>query len=236
MPTPLHRIQARSPSSRAPWLILAFLACLAAGWRYGRPARPDVARTPAGSVRKVGLASDRVVHYVTPRQLLASNAMIARRLADLRATDHDGARRDWPALSAGQAVVFVFVKAGCPCNVEFEPFFRRVERLYHGSVRFAAVIDGDVEAARAYADELKVPYPVLADPEHALIRRFGAENGGYVALLARDGTIEGFWPGCSADGLRDLGRRIARLAAIEERPLDLSGLSRPLVTGCPFEL
>ncbi|WP_406698320.1 redoxin domain-containing protein [Singulisphaera sp. Ch08] len=182
------------------------------------------------------MTNRRVVHYVTPRQLIASNAMLDRKLLGLTAMGDDGKWRDWSELSAGQPVVFVFAKEGCPCNADFEPFFHRVERLYHGAVRFAVVIDGDVAAARAYAAEFKVPYPVLADPEHTLIQRFGAEQGGYVALLAGDGTIEGFWPGCSADGLRDLGRRIARLAEVEERPLDVSGMSRPLITGCPFAL
>jgi peroxiredoxin len=233
MPVHLHRIQTLSRSSWTPWVILVLLACLTPGWRLVRPAQPDVTRTPAGSLQG---RTARVVHYVTPRQVVASNARIAQKLAELAAKGHDGAPRDWRGLSAGQPVVFVFVKEGCPCNVDFEPFFQRVEQLYRGSVRFAAVIDGDVEAARAYADALKVPYPVLADPEHALIRRLGAENGGYVVLLAGDGTIEGFWPGCSADGLRDLGRRIARLVGIDERPLDLAGMSRPLITGCPFEL
>lgn len=162
--------------------------------------------------------------------------MTDRNLADLEAKGHDGVQRGWTELSAGQAVVFVFVKVGCPCNVEFEPFFRRVEQLYRGSVRFVAVIDGTVEDALEYAGEMKVPYPVLADPGSTLLRRFGAENGGYVVLLAPDGTVNGFWPGCSADGLRDLGRRIARLAMIEERPLDISGMPGPLITGCPFAL
>lgn len=132
-------------------------------------------------------------------------------------------------------MVLVFVKEGCPCNVEFEPFFHRVERLYHDEARFAAVVDADVEGARAYADELEVPYPVLADPDRSIIRRFGAENGGYCALLAPDGTIEGLWPGCSSEGLGELGRRIARLAGVAERPLDTSGMPGPLTTGCPFD-
>ncbi|SIO35273.1 Peroxiredoxin [Singulisphaera sp. GP187] len=235
MPIPLHQIRTLSRSSRTPWLILVLLVCATVGWSLCRSASLDVARTQAALSRTTEIANKRV-HYVTPRQLLASNAMMDRKLSALSALGDDGERRDWPELSAGQPVVFVFVKEGCPCNVDFEPFFHRVERLYRGSVRFAAVIDGDVAAARAYAEELNVPYPVLADPEHALIRKFGAENGGYVALLAGDGTIEGFWPGCSADGLRDLGRRIARLGEIEERPLDVSGMTRPLITGCPFEL
>jgi hypothetical protein len=143
--------------------------------------------------------------------------------------------RVWPTSSNGLAANQPTQVKGCPCNVEFEPFFQRVERLYRGEVRFAAVIDADVLAARAYKAELKVPYPVLADPDRELIRRFKAENGGYVALLANDATIEGMWPGCSAEGLRELGRRTARLSGVGERPIETKDMPGALITGCPFE-
>src|SRR5207248_2296357 len=119
--------------------------------------------------------------------------------------------------------------------VEFEPFFHRLERLYRSSVRFAAVIDADGDAARSYADEREVPYPVLADPQRTLIRRFHAESGGSSALLTSDGTIDGLWPGCSAECLRELGRRIARPFGSEERALDTTGMPGPLITVCPLD-
>lgn len=219
---------------RAPWLILAVLACAIAGWRSLSPPREPIVE---GQSPSLGPASgkDRVVHYVTPRQLLASNAVTGMSAAGLSARGNDGADHTWADLSEGGPLVLVFVKDGCPCNADFEPFFRRVERLYGDGARFASVIDGDAEAARAYADELRVPHPVLADPDCALIRKFRAENGGYVALFAKDGELAGFWPGCSADGLRDLGGRIARLVGIEERLLDTSDMPGPLITGCPFD-
>jgi peroxiredoxin len=199
------------------------------------PGRSDGSGSHQGSRIKAIVREERTIHYVTPRQVAKSNAMVRQAVTGVDATDQEGTRRDWSAISGGQPVVLVFVKEGCPCNVEFEPFFQRVEHLYRGKVRFAAVIDGDDAAARAYAAELKTPYPVLADPNRELIRRFKAENGGYVALLTSDATIDGVWPGCSADGLRDLGRRIARLSGVQERPLDTSGMPGPLITGCPFE-
>ncbi len=160
--------------------------------------------------------------------------MVRSSIESLEAVAQDGRRLIWDRLSEGRPVVLLFVKEGCPCNVEFEPFIRRLERLYGESVRFAGVIDAGPEAARRYAEETHVARPILADPDRRIIGRFRAENGGYIALLTPAGVIDGLWPGCSADGMKELGRRIAQLAGLEERPLDVSDMPGPLTTGCPF--
>jgi hypothetical protein len=173
-------------------------------------------------------------HYVTPSQLAASNAMVRRVVDDFAVTSAGGQRLDWPALSGGEAVVVVFVKNGCPCSVEFEPYFHRLFEAYRDTTRFIGVIDGDPSTARRYAETNSVPYPVIADPEKRLIGRFEARNGGYAALLAPEGTVVGFWPGFSQGAMSDLGRRISVLARVAERPIDTAGLPRNLTTGCPF--
>src|SRR5262249_48053273 len=62
-----------------------------------------------------------------------------------------------------------------------------------------------------------------------------AKNGGYVALVRPDGAIDTLWPGCSSEMMRELGRRIAELAAVTERSIDVAGMPGALATGCPFE-
>jgi peroxiredoxin len=173
-------------------------------------------------------------HYVTPSQLAASNAMVQRVVDDFAITTADGRRLDWPALSGGEAVLVVFIKNGCPCSVEFEPYFHRLFEAYRDTTRFIGVIDGDPSTARRYAETHSVPYPVIADPEERLIGRFAVRNGGYAALLAPEGTVVGFWPGFSQTAMSDLGRRISLLARVAERPIDTAGLPRNLTTGCPF--
>jgi peroxiredoxin len=160
--------------------------------------------------------------------------MVSRLVDGFDVTGQDGRRLWWEDLSAGQPVVLIFVKQDCPCSVQVEPFFQRVERLYHDQVRFASVIDAGVEAARRYAQEQAVPHPVLADPERQLIGCFQAKNACYVVLLTPNHRIDGLWPGCSADTMQQLSRRIAQLAGVKERSLDVSGMPGPLTTGCPF--
>jgi peroxiredoxin len=173
-------------------------------------------------------------HFVTPEQLVECGASAERRIEPFSAVAHDGARFTWPAAGEARPLVVVFIKRGCPCSVEFEPFFHRLEQRYRDAADFVGVIDADPDSARDFAAANKVPYRVLADPDRAIIARFEAKNGGYVALLGVGGQLDTLWPGCSAEMMRALGRRIATLCALAERPLDVSDLPKVLTTGCPY--
>lgn len=174
-------------------------------------------------------------HYVTPRQLAASGEWQDRPVAAFSAWGHDGKQYDGQSLVGDSPTVIVFIKKGCPCSVQFEPFFHRLERCYKGQVRFFGVIDGSVADARRYAEANGVPYPVLADPDRTIITCFKAENGGYVLLLKPDGVVDTLWPGCSVEMMKELGRKISTLAGVEEGPVEVSGMPRVLTTGCPFQ-
>ncbi|MGL5096490.1 MAG: peroxiredoxin family protein, partial [Planctomycetia bacterium] len=144
------------------------------------------------------------------------------------------AQRSWQDLSGGKPVVVVFVKNGCPCSAEFEPYFHRVAAAYPDSVRFAAVIDGDVPAARRFAGDNHVPFPVIADESKAIIERFRAEHGATVVLLSPSGKRAARWPGCSQEMMRDLGALVARLGDVPEQPIKVVGLPGALTAGCAY--
>ncbi len=173
-------------------------------------------------------------HYVTPAQLVESGALADRNVQSFSAAARDGTVFTWSGMSATRPLVLVFIRQDCPCSVEFEPFFHRLACRYHDVAEFAGVIDAGADAALAYASANKTPYRVLADPDREIIRRFGAKNSGYVALLRPRGAIDTVWPGCSGEMMRELGRRIAELGAVAERSIDVAGMPGPLTTGCPF--
>jgi peroxiredoxin len=173
-------------------------------------------------------------HYVTPTELVACGDMADRSLGSFSAIAHDGAKFTWPGQGRARPLVLLFIKRDCPCSVEFEPFFHRLEQRYRDIADFVGVIDADANQARAYAEANQVPYRVLADPERTIITRFEARNGGYVALLKSGGEVDTLWPGCSVEMMRELGRHIAVLGAVTERPVDVSGMPQVLTTGCPF--
>lgn len=222
------------------------LPCLALLTAFGfwalrpGPAGPKSA-TPAQ-------AREPEVHYVTPRQLTDSAALATTVVPTLTATTDRDRFFTWPLLDDRRPLLLIFIKEGCPCSVELEPFFHRLERAYADVVLFAGVIDADARTARRYAEANATPYPILADPERQIIHRLRAANGAYVALVAlpvspdaRAGTgaqdgpaIDSLWPGCSAEIFTHMGRRIAAAAGVAERPLDVTGLPSAAVTGCPF--
>jgi hypothetical protein len=174
-------------------------------------------------------------HFVTPKQLVECGALAETRVKPFTALAHDGAAFAWPGVGRARPLVLVFIKRNCPCSVEFEPFFHRLAEQYCDAADFVGVIDAGTDVARAYVVTNKVPYRVLADPDRAIVAQFDAKNGGYVALLGADSHLYTLWPGCSAEMMRALGRRIAALRALPERPFDVTGMPKVLTTGCPFE-
>lgn len=222
-------------SAWLPWLAIAASVTIAGTVHQ---IGPSAAAQETGAVAQpsAGPQGGSTIHYVGPEQLAQTNSMLDLVVKDIEATASDGRHLGWSELSGGLPVVMVFIKNGCPCSIEFEPYFHRVEEAYRGVVRFVGIIDADVTSARRYASEQHVPYPVLADAERKIIRRFRAKNGCYVAVLTADGVIDGYWPGSSEDALRELGQRIAKSTATAERPLDVSGMPKALTTGCHFSL
>jgi hypothetical protein len=193
-------------------------------------------RTDASSSRPPGAPRPATQkHYVTPAQLVESGVLAERKIRSLSAVAHDGTVYNWSGMSGRGPLVLVFIRRDCPCNVEFERFFHRLAACYRDVAEFAGVIDAGAGAAFAHATANKTPYRVLADPDRAIIGRFGAKNGGYVALLRPEGSIDTLWPGCSAEMMRELGRRVAELGAVTERPIDVAGMPGALTTGCPFD-
>lgn len=204
-------------------LLLAAGGIAVADRRLGRESPSPVPFAPRPADR----------HYVSPQQLAQAGA-VDPDAGSLAALDQHGEHRTWNDLSAGRPVVLVFVKAGCPCSVEFEPYFHRLAAAYPSAVRMVTIINGDVPTARRFADENQTPYPVLADAERAIIKRFHAEHGATVVLLSPSGKIETRWPGCSQDMMRDLSERIARLGQIEMQSMDVAGLPGALTAGCTY--
>jgi peroxiredoxin len=214
-----------------PWLLLGGVGALVLVLQVAGKAAIE-----PGPVEKPAVSEDhlRDTHLVTRRQLADSNSMLSRVVDGLEAVGHDGRLRTWADLHRGKPVVMLFIKDGCPCTGEIAPFFGRVANLYRDHVRFVGVIDASVKAARRYWSQQHAPELILADPEGRIIRRLEARHGGYVVLLTPAGRIDGFWPGCTAATMRELGRRITHLTGVEERPLDPTGMPEALTTGCPF--
>lgn len=220
----------RQPVVKLVGCTAAIVAGLGTALLWLEQAAPPAPSTPGPKTRQS--ATER--RPVTPRQLAATGGLTHQAVVPFTAFNQEGRQVRWPQLSDSLPVVFVFIKKGCPCSVEFEPYFHRLQQSYRNRAEFVGVIDGSVAEAREYAQANHVPYPILADPERQLIDQFHAENGAYVALVTADGQVDKFWPGCSDDMMHELGRRIAELTGVEEKAVDYTGMPKVLTSGCPF--
>ena len=218
-----------------PWIFAGALAIPALATYLIKDVSPNVGISDPQSEKVSSVERARQEpHFVTPRQLVASLEASERRVLPLAAITDQAEAVSWDDLSSGKPVVFVFIQANCPCSVEFQPYFHRTYEAYGNRMRMVGVIDGSVSVAKAYAQANRVPYPILADENCALFKKFKVTNGGYVALVDRLGIVDSLWPGCSLEMMQHLGRRICGLTDSEEQMVDYSGMPGALTSGCPI--
>ena len=169
--------------------------------------------------------------------LAATDAMATAPAPALRARGTNGVDYDLgtPQPDPGP-LVLVFIEHDCPCSVDAQRFFNRLQSAYGNEVRFLGVIDRDTDAARAWGQRNRTTFPLLADPGLAIARAYKAESSAYMAVVAKGGTIDRLYPGYSAAMLSEASARIARQAGVEPRPIDADGAPDELSTGCPFDL
>lgn len=223
-------------SRYVPWTLAGAIAvpALSCWLAYGRLSPADHGALPVATAAGRHDDSAATNHYVTPRQLIASGETARQDVAHLALVTQDDRHLEWTELSAGRPVVVVFVKQGCPCSRKFEPHFHSLAAAYGPAVQFIDVIDGSVATAQSYSTANAVSYPVIADESGAIIRRFEAQGGAYVALVDREGVVEMLSPGCSVEMMQDLSRRIATMTEQDLAICDFEGLPGGLTAGCPF--
>lgn len=197
-----------------------------------------------GAVRALdqGVAAERVRreppawHFPTVDQLVNSGARVGQPAPVISGVAQDGREYELAKLAGDKPVVLAFIKDGCPCFAEAEPYFARLRSAYGERFGFVGVIDGPVEAAGRFAKSVGVSYPVLADPGANAARRYGVTHAVSIVLVRPGGAIDAQWPGYSAEMLLELNRRIARLTEVSEPPLDVAGAPAAITSGCPFPL
>ncbi len=217
-------------------LLVALLASLgfgAYGWTRFQAAHV-LREHRSGSVALV-VSPEPEKHKVTPAMLVAAEAKAKRPAPPFQITAGDGTSCDLNEMIKAGPVVLVFIKDGCPCSVSAEAYFNQLHAAYRGKIQFVGVIDGDSQIARKWGAIHGVPFPIVPDPKLELTQSYGATNSAYVALIDLAGTIEEFWPGYSASMLRDLNRKMSKLANLDEETIETPDAPEDLYSGCPFE-
>lgn len=135
-------------------------------------------------------------HLILTLSLLTASLVSAQTLpVGLRLSGTDG-RTYTTATLAARPTVMVFLSHGCPHNPKSISDFNRWRTQLGQTVQFVGVLNANAATARSYARELKVNFPVLADPDRKLIDWAGATHSlDFAVLSARRGQLLKRWNG-----------------------------------------
>jgi len=141
----------------------------------------------------------------------ASTTLIAAGSAapDFAAKDQTGATRTRADWAGKPLVLFFYPKDGSPGCTKEACAFRNVWQKYEEKgVAVVGVSTDDVAAHKAFADEHKLPFPLLADTDGVVMKAYGVDSTFGLAarvtiLVDSDGTVAKVWrdvdPGVHAD-------------------------------------
>ena len=120
------------------------------------------------------------------------------RAPDFELSDQDGRRHTLKALLADGPLILYFYPADFTpgCTKEACSFRDLHQELMKAKLRVVGVSPQDVDSHRAFADKHHLNFPLLADPDKAVIKAydldgplgFGVRRGTY--LIGRDGRIQ----------------------------------------------
>ncbi len=197
-----------------------------------------VSRNPASLKRNsAGVIQfrDRVEHPLTPAMISNIERQAKTTAPAFKTADLNGSSLSFAALTAQKSLVLYFIERECPCARDAASFLAQVQAAYADTCTVVGVINADTTTAKAWAETVGVRFPIIADPDCALIRAYGAERAVYTTLVAPGGVIVKIYPGYSAQTLKELSASLARLGRISERVLALEQAPQKLVVGCPLQ-
>lgn len=149
---------------------------------------------------------------------------------DLQGTD--GRRHTLQSLK--QPVLLYFINKDCPCSVEAEPMFGRIELAYRGKASVVGILHGTLQDATDWANANDTEHLVLADPTGDTIQAYGVPRSVYVAVI-KDGQILRMYPGYSGEMLLEITQLLAELARTPRKRVDPSYAPKRMTSGCEFD-
>jgi thioredoxin-dependent peroxiredoxin len=108
----------------------------------------------------------------------------------LRTVAHDGTEIDLTSLQGKQMLVYFYPKDDTPgCTKEACAFRDVWNRYEEAGVRLVGVSSDSDESHRAFAKEHRLPFPLIADEEHAWASAFGVDTT--LGMTSRDSFLIG---------------------------------------------
>ena len=149
-------------------------------------------------------------------------------------TDLTGKVLSLASLTAEKPLVLFFIDCECSCSRDAAPFLNQIQAAYGKNCTVVGVTNSGADVARAWFEQVGPQFPIIADPDLAIIGAYRAKRSVYTIVVEPGGKIVKTYPGYSAETLTELSATIARLGGVSVRPLTFEGAPKKLVSGCPF--
>lgn len=149
-------------------------------------------------------------------------------------------RKDWHGeevvIGASDRPQFVyFIKRDCPCSVDAQPLYARLEQRFGKKAKFVGVIDAFPEEAKKWGRQMDVQFSLVCDPETTIMQAYAAPHSVYAAVVDAKGKIVKMWPGYGADMLKEVNAVLAKELGQKEEPFDPQYAPKETLSGCRFE-
>lgn len=174
-------------------------------------------------------------HPLTAVEVVAAAAQASKPAAVFSKSDLAGNRLVLAELAKTKPVVLFFIEKECPCSRDAAPYLSQLQAAYGGSCSVVGVINADEAGAKEWVAAVKPGFPVVADPDFAVIDAYGAKRSVYVTVVAPGGKIAKAYPGYNADSLTEISATVAQLGGVPSLPLVWKDAPGELLAGCPLK-
>jgi peroxiredoxin Q/BCP len=122
-----------------------------------------------------------------PLTALAAGEWVGTPAPTLKLPDQNGTLRSLQDYKGHWVALYFYPKDNSPgCTTEAKKFTERWADFKKADVMVLGVSVDDVASHKAFAEELKLPFPILADEKHALTKAMGVLRGfGPVSFASR---------------------------------------------------
>ncbi len=178
---------------------------------------------------------DRIEHPLTPESIKPVERPVGSPAPAFRTTDLDGKPMSLASLTEKKPLVLFFIDCACPCSRAAAPFLDRLQSRYGDACTVVGITNSDAKVAGAWAKQVGVRFPLVADPNLSIITDYSAARSVSTTVVAPGGKIVKTYPAYNAETLTDLSATVARLGGVTVRTLPIDDAPKKLVSGCPFQ-
>ncbi len=174
-------------------------------------------------------------HPLPAAEVVAAAAQASKPAAVFAKQDLAGHQLVLADLAKTKPVVLFFIEKECPCSRDAAPYLSQLQAAYGQACAVVGVINADEAGAKEWAATVKPGFPVVADPDFAVIDAYGAKRSVYVTVVAPGGKIAKAYPGYNADSLAEISSTVAKLGGVPAKALVWKDAPRELLAGCPLK-